>query len=862
VDVPNDIREFLEQVKHLGGQFEIPDTLPEETITDIRLLREELSDALEFDEMSPKVFDIISQIESIMRLRKQEALNLSFLIDGFKKFLDVMCPKKDRTCYKNQATRALAKVLRMNPITPEQKQDLIDRIRMMGYEIKPALIASLKYSYLEPDELQELGISKRAYEHIRNLVNAGEHSVSEIVDVITDIYPVTEFAVRAVVVDLLSESGRPLYLEELPEEEIESLVTSELHEPKVQEEEHEKMRIRTMTPEQMLTRIKRITTPQKLFNLILMLSDELRAGELPAQYEEVLKQAQEKLHSMGYYVEAERYGPRPGLHLKTRPYAGEVCYCPNHPDITVKKKPGTPCLAETCPICGTPMRRGVEGSRKVESKIPDYSIKEGDVIRYVDVDDNNKTKEGEVKKVTTHDGYVVMVEVDGNEVAAGNIIAIIQEPRKSKDWTDLWIDFFDKTKMESKEDDMKVQNAEKLTYKELKERFSPDVIEALFEHGHMTPWIQYKVGDYTIMWNPEEVVFEVTKNYHNKKLVQEPGEKKMPLAVKTAKVKLCPKCGMLMDKVPAKEIGADEYGFKGNVWFCPICNEVIQASKKTAQGELEDEDEPVGNESVQEIPIEEQTKGPPLEPGETVEPEPEPEPEPKVHLLEKMTPMDQSMITSLEKQRQEAIDAGDIETLISKDKEIIDVVKKYIEPITPESMTAESFIGRRLQTHIGIRRDYIPVISKASEAIRQIPKLFKIAIGSVSLVSCTVSEYELEPDTGEVEFAVAMKPITGTLPFRMGVVKINVNKKTTEIVPYIWDTTGRKYNFDEDGLRLFLGVDESEQLLTLEKSYLEEERKIDKDMNDKRIGPNVTGPGREPVGIDDKGVSKPKTSWP
>ena len=43
--------------------------------------------------------------------------------------------------------------------------------------------------------------------------------------------------------------------------------------------------------------------------------------------------------------------------------------------------------------------------------------------------------------------------------------------------------------------------------------------------------------------------------------------------------------------------------------------------------------------------------------------------------------------------------------------------------VTPEEMTSESFVARRLQTHFGIRRDYIPLLIKASQVIKEIQKL-------------------------------------------------------------------------------------------------------------------------------------------
>jgi hypothetical protein len=282
------------------------------------------------------------------------------------------------------------------------------------------------------------------------------------------------------------------------------------------------------------------------------------------------------------------------------------------------------------------------------------------------------------------------------------------------------------------------------------------------------------------------------------------------------------------------------------------------SSKKTAQEpkkpeeEIEEKPEEVIKEELPEAPLEDE-----LTPSIELEPEPISEPS----ILETMTPMDYNLLTTLNKQRETAINRGDTEEMMNVDKQIADIIDKYTMPITPEEMTPEAFIGRRLQTQLGIQRDMIPLLAKASEAIRKLPNIFNVTLGQIGLLKVETSEWQETPESGNIEFVIRIKPMASRIPYRAGIIKINVFEDKAEILPFIWDIAGRKYNLDSDGLKLFLKVDTFKELDEFEKKYLEEERTVQKGLKDGEIKPNVQGLGRVPIIPSGRGISKPKTTW-
>jgi hypothetical protein len=173
-------------------------------------------------------------------------------------------------------------------------------------------------------------------------------------------------------------------------------------------------------------------------------------------------------------------------------------------------------------------------------------------------------------------------------------------------------------------------------------------------------------------------------------------------------------------------------------------------------------------------------------------------------------------------------------------------------------MFPESFVARRLQGHIGLRRNLMPIVSSASSVFPKLSRIFNIVFGQIGLLKMESDEYDPVPEKGSVEFVVRMKPCGVTSPYRVAIIRVDVTGKDVEIIPYIWDTSGRRYSFDTSGLEMFFGMD---NLKEIEKQYLDEEREFRKKIDSGEIKPNVYGLGRETPGISDKGISQPTTSF-
>lgn len=233
----------------------------------------------------------------------------------------------------------------------------------------------------------------------------------------------------------------------------------------------------------------------------------------------------------------------------------------------------------------------------------------------------------------------------------------------------------------------------------------------------------------------------------------------------------------------------------------------------------------------------------------------------KPDILKLFTPLDLKMLEKLNEERDKAIREGNIDKLREIEKNVEELVSKYEMVDSVDVMKPESFIARKLKAHVGIRRDYIPLISKAVMVVKKLPKLFNITLGSVSVCNVVTDDYAFVPSKGQVELGLRIKPVASIVPYRTAIVKIDINNDKAQIIPYLWDTLGRRFDFDTAGLEKFFGVRSFDDLRELERSYLNEEREISRKLRSGEYTPAVYGIGRRPVTPSGSGISVPKTSW-
>ena len=229
-----------------------------------------------------------------------------------------------------------------------------------------------------------------------------------------------------------------------------------------------------------------------------------------------------------------------------------------------------------------------------------------------------------------------------------------------------------------------------------------------------------------------------------------------------------------------------------------------------------------------------------------------PKDEPKVDLFKKMTVPDFQRFQQLESERMKAQAEGNIEQVKAIEKEEQGILEKYQMGEPTKELSSGSFIARLFQTHTSLRRDMQPLIKDASEAIEVLAERLNFTIDSVSLSKVATDEYDAVPKNGMVEWILNVSRVGNPLK-KMGIIQVQVKDGTIGVEPYIWNSAGKKFNLDSDGVDLFFEEGTNASLTKLEDEYMQDEanlREIAQQAEDSHLQlgftpytPNPTGPG-------------------
>jgi uncharacterized OB-fold protein len=151
-------------------------------------------------------------------------------------------------------------------------------------------------------------------------------------------------------------------------------------------------------------------------------------------------------------------------------------------------------------------------------------VRQGITINYVTSEMEEPDWFKRLGQEQRYKGFILCQEPEGVRLRSNKLKEAMFPVFESFDQAKKWIDTLTKPQLDEylgpiysefiipkhprTESDKKT--AEKVTLKQLESILSAEEIKLLFKDGHPSAWVEYIIGGQTIMWNPEDAVFEIT----------------------------------------------------------------------------------------------------------------------------------------------------------------------------------------------------------------------------------------------------------------------------------------------------------------------------------------------------------------
>lgn len=174
-------------------------------------------------------------------------------------------------------------------------------------------------------------------------------------------------------------------------------------------------------------------------------------------------------------------------------------------------------------------------------------------------------------------------------------------------------------------------------------------------------------------------------------------------------------------------------------------------------------------------------------------------------IFRKLGPIDRQMFLSLERKRQEAIRAGDVNALRWIHDEEERLLEKYVkEVVKVDELSGFTFAVRQIGAHFIARRNKFAFTDKILEKICEELRKMNFIVHHASLLEVETEEWSEEPKGGYTEWHLKVGSLYSDTKANI-IVKAEKKGEDVIIYPYFFDLLGRKYSFDEVSLKKFIG---------------------------------------------------------